>query len=154
MNIDWRAELGESLDEYRSAVVISNDGNPDADPYAARQKIYAICESMLKVAEDANRIKANMAALKERIRYYSKDDEGRIEEFNTEFEARADAECAIESCLDTYDGWSEGTEYIEYGIMIALGEAKQTNRQQCEEGSNFDYVCEYYLEGLAAPEFE
>jgi hypothetical protein len=153
MSIDWRAELGESINEYRAAAVISNDGNPNADPYAARQKIYAVCEAMLKAAEDANRIKANMAALKDRILYYSIDDEGHIEVFNDEAGARNDAEQAIEDCLDLDSGWSEGTEHIEYGIMITLGEAKQTNLRESED-SNFDYVCEYILDDLAAPGFE
>jgi len=61
-----------------------------------------------------------------------------------------EAEKAAEESLETYrdassDGWHEDVSAIAWGLLVPYGEARQVNKKDAPEGSDFDYICDYQL---------
>ena len=68
-------------------------------------------------------------------RFYCVDEDGQLQEFDTEKEAREYAEGSLEYCRDaSVDGWPEMTECIEYGRLVPIATCVATECETDEDG--------------------
>lgn len=78
--------------------------------------------------------------------WYSYDPERGYETFGSPEEAERDAGECLEHHRDkSADGWNEDVSSIEWGLLVPYGEAQMCDKKDAEEGSDFDYLCDYRL---------
>lgn len=77
--------------------------------------------------------------------WYSYDPEDGFTRHATADEAMEAAEASLEYHRDrSSDGWHENTSDIEWGLLVAYGEAREVNRRETPGGEH-DYVCDYEI---------
>lgn len=69
-----------------------------------------------------------------RVAYYSYDPDEGYETYSTADAARLSAEESLENALD--DHWHENTELIEWGMLIAVGEIRETETVHADAESD------------------
>lgn len=90
---------------------------------------------------------ARLRAVLDGARWYAYDPEEGYDIHTTEAEARAAAEVALDHYRDEATGgdeWHPDTHEVEYGMLIPVARAAETDRVETPEGPH-DYTCDYVL---------
>jgi hypothetical protein len=82
------------------------------------------------------------------MKYFSYSPDDGFHAHETAEQAKAAAESALQLYRDEADGdgWDESVTEVCWGEV--LQRAKETDRREVEDGSTFDYYCDYTMEAM------